>query len=543
METNGISSKKYDLLSISLYKPDDQKIFNKFLPLQLNDRVLTTEYNGITDADLKGASHVTQEDLDKLIVDFDIKNRIVLHFGDLDKPFIKSYFKRNKLLGIENFNFFNFKQLIYSSSWQKNITKDNLCRIFEIDGVKSIHSGINDCILEWKLFEAIDNQPLIVINDDVYRFSPEYVLPVSELTYNKKLQKKLSNLPKLWLETEEIFSCKINADVVNFGSNISGISIEKMISSSLSAIKINNDKFLTENKSKMKYLGSLPNESNKVYTITDKNGQLISLTESDEDKINKVNQISKNIQNECEPLFDYLQKNIFASSPVFSQELVINKELKLLALCDFSNEHAVLEVKMGKNINLSDFRYQIFVQSNNRPCYFLIMDWNKKILKLLKVIFLFGEEAEKEEIIQKKASKENKAQELQKNFFDEKMLRITKFNGVNCNSCFECLQCNKSFEIKFDLTFDNIKYYLKCPYCYPSAKPPINESYDIVSYSKIKTTLKRRKINIYNWISKKEIYLECQKCKQIWEVAEKDILNKRCPKCSKIRSKKKGTSF
>ena len=34
VETNGLSSENDDLLSISIYKPDDQKIFNKFLPLE-----------------------------------------------------------------------------------------------------------------------------------------------------------------------------------------------------------------------------------------------------------------------------------------------------------------------------------------------------------------------------------------------------------------------------------------------------------------------------------------------------------------------------
>lgn len=36
VETNGLKSKRNDLLSISFYKPDDGKEYSKFLPLELN---------------------------------------------------------------------------------------------------------------------------------------------------------------------------------------------------------------------------------------------------------------------------------------------------------------------------------------------------------------------------------------------------------------------------------------------------------------------------------------------------------------------------
>ena len=72
VETNGLSSENDDLLSISIYKPDDQKIFNKFLPLEKAKKIFTTEFNGITLETLNGASPLTQLELDKLIQDFDI---------------------------------------------------------------------------------------------------------------------------------------------------------------------------------------------------------------------------------------------------------------------------------------------------------------------------------------------------------------------------------------------------------------------------------------------------------------------------------------
>lgn len=42
VETNGLSSIRDDLLSISIFKPDDNKIYDRFLPLELSNEVETT---------------------------------------------------------------------------------------------------------------------------------------------------------------------------------------------------------------------------------------------------------------------------------------------------------------------------------------------------------------------------------------------------------------------------------------------------------------------------------------------------------------------
>ena len=67
VETNGLSSLRDDLLSISLYQPDTQKLYNRFLPLELNGDVYTTHINGITKKDLKKATPLTQDEVNALI--------------------------------------------------------------------------------------------------------------------------------------------------------------------------------------------------------------------------------------------------------------------------------------------------------------------------------------------------------------------------------------------------------------------------------------------------------------------------------------------
>lgn len=48
VETNELSSLRDDLLSISIYQPDTQKLYNRFLPLELDRNVYTTHINGIS---------------------------------------------------------------------------------------------------------------------------------------------------------------------------------------------------------------------------------------------------------------------------------------------------------------------------------------------------------------------------------------------------------------------------------------------------------------------------------------------------------------
>ena len=63
VETNGLSSLQNDLLSISIYRPDDGKIYDRFLPLELEETVWPwiSDINGIDDEMLIDKLPLTQE--------------------------------------------------------------------------------------------------------------------------------------------------------------------------------------------------------------------------------------------------------------------------------------------------------------------------------------------------------------------------------------------------------------------------------------------------------------------------------------------------
>lgn len=156
VETNGLKSKHNDLLSISLYKPDDGKEYSKFLPLEINTRIYTTRINGITKKNLIGATALKQSDFDNIVEEFELEKRTILIYAgkDFDATFLREYMKRHNISGYEKLTFYNFKNNIISSRYSDgNITKDNLCRLFGIGDVDDVHNGLNDCKLEWELFE------------------------------------------------------------------------------------------------------------------------------------------------------------------------------------------------------------------------------------------------------------------------------------------------------------------------------------------------------------------------------------------------------
>ena len=94
VETNGLSSLRDDLLSISIYKPDDKKTYDRFLPLELSNNLETTYINGITKKMLKDKEPLTQEEFDKVIKDFELENRTILIYGNIDEKLFEK--EKNK---------------------------------------------------------------------------------------------------------------------------------------------------------------------------------------------------------------------------------------------------------------------------------------------------------------------------------------------------------------------------------------------------------------------------------------------------------------
>lgn len=378
VETNGLASLKHDLLSISIYKPDTGEMYNRFLPLELNTSVLTTKYNGIKTKDLKGLLPLTQTEVDEIIRVFELKERTILTYGNIDEKFIVKYFQRHHLQGIDYFAFYNFKHEIISSRFSEgNITKDNLCNLYGIENVQSVHSSRNDCLLEWQLFERMNGHRLLITNNSVFEFNDEYIVPASYITTYPNLKYYLPALPKITCESRVCFSLPISADKLRkFPTNFNGMIVEHLIISMLHAQKVDSTKELLENKKKLKYLGELPSIIDIVPMVFNPDGSMTATRPQDKKLAKDINAVIKNLKTMFGPLLDYIAMEVFNGKTVKSQELMVHPEQKVLALCDLSSEDAVLEIKTTSSANVQSYAEQLYYEAAGRKCFVLQTDWS-----------------------------------------------------------------------------------------------------------------------------------------------------------------------
>lgn len=451
VETNGFSSLKHDLLSISIYKPDEDKIYERFLPLELNDKVYTTKINGITKKKLRNAKPLTQIEVDALIVDFDLNNRTILTYGGIDEKFIRNYFRRKHIEGYSRLTFYNFKKDIISSKFSGgNVTKDNLCNLFNIKNVQSVHSGKSDCILEWKLFEKLNGDKLLITEDKVFLMNDSYIIPASFFHTHSNIKYCISKLPYIHVEKEEIKRFSIyGKNIKKFPMNFNGLVIENLINSMLFVKKKDPRPFCLENKKKLKYIGKLPPAYEYVPLFFNSDGTVTATRKIDKKLEKELNIFVQDLRDEMSLMIDFIAKVIFNGKNIFSQELMVYPDDKVLAICDLSSSDAVMEIKTGTcGIKYIDsIRYQLYYEAKGRNCYILQTDWNREDVGLTfiisKIIFSF-EKPKKEVVVKKQISK--KCTRICKPFSYEKVDRRKqrKFKIVKNKTESSSLDANKN---------------------------------------------------------------------------------------------------
>lgn len=407
VETNGLSSERDDLLSISIFKPDTNEFYDRFLPLELQSKVLTTEINGITKKMLKGKISLSQDEFDELAKKYEFSKRTILTYGNLDKRFIKRYLSRHKITGFEQLRFRNIKDNIISTAYTNGLlTKDNLCKAFGIIGVQDVHSGHNDCKLEWELFEYINDRMLFVSYTNefcpdgvkhrreswyIYEFTGDYVVPVSFLHTHPKL-KKILKLPEFEIEYEDVFKLTFSKKCSpEYAYQPAGVASEHLITSMLSAKRVDSMEYLFKNKKKLKYLGSILAEDVETIYYTENSDGTISAVDNEHKKhVEALNKQTLAIKKEIGPIIDFIKGQIFKNEEILSQELIANEDFNMLGLCDFSNRNGCLECKWhlydrSDRKYLDEFKYQLFITSNGRPTY--IMVGSENCLTIRKVVF------------------------------------------------------------------------------------------------------------------------------------------------------------
>lgn len=241
----------------------------------------------------------------------------------------------------------NFKCREISSRFSGgNITKDNLCRLYGIDNIQEIHTGANDCLLEWELFQKLDGNKLLITHDRVYEFNNDYIVPASYLVNYPNFKYHAQNLPRFKCSSKIIKRFEVvNSQIKKFPTNFNGMIIEHLINTMLDVEKIDSTPFLMQNKSKLKHIGKLPSPYDEIYMNFNNDGTVTAAEKKDKNLADELNKFILLLKKEINPLIDYIRKTIFKERHILSQELVVHRDKNVLALCDLSNDTAVLEIK------------------------------------------------------------------------------------------------------------------------------------------------------------------------------------------------------
>lgn len=461
LETNGLTVND-DILSISLYKPDDETMYNKFLPLEREKLIKTTHINGITVTDLQGARELTQQDVYEIIERFELDKRIILTYSNFDEKMLKNYFKRKRLKGFESFNFYNFKTDVISSKYSEgNVTKDNLCNLYGISNVQEIHTSSNDCILEWKLFEKMNGKTLFITNNNVFEMNSDYIVPISYFNTHPNLKKYVTNFPYINIETHLVKRFEFSGiGIKRFETNLNGLIIEHLCNSLLHVYKKESRPFLVKNKQKLNYLGTLPSVILDVPLYFKEDGTVEEVNEKDRQVAEALNGVLCILKSQFEPLIEYISKEIFHDEKIMSQELVIYEEENILALCDLSSANTVMEIKTHYRADFYEYREQLYFEANGRECYLLQVNWTGLpevfVIEIHHVDVTVGEAPEKQR-------SQNKRIERFKNKIANDNLEVVSYYDTSSNVTLKCKVC----EYEWETTYYSATHSAKCPFCEP----------------------------------------------------------------------------
>ncbi|WP_455139828.1 3'-5' exonuclease [Thermophilibacter sp.] len=553
VETNGLKSKEHDLLSISILKPDDGKEYDRFLPLDLNRAVLTTEINGITGGDLQGKKHLTQGEVDELFDEFELDRRTILHYGPIDPRFIRDYFERHGLSGFERMKFFNFKRLICSTRYADgSLTKDNLCSFFGIEGVSDVHNGMRDCRLEWELFKRLDGRYLLarIVQNGRYfgmwRLSvlnPGYVLPVSYLSTYPNLSRAVKR-PYIRCDSEEIYRLTVSGRAVKrFQTNFPGMVVEHLLDTMLGAKKVDNSAFLIENSARNELLGYMPSYVSLIPMRFNEDGSVSAIHDEDKRSESDLNEMINQMRGQLTPLVEFIRDGLFKGRRVASQELVIDTSLGILALCDLSTDDAVLEIKTSA-CDPQRYAEQLYYEARGRETYLLGMSWgNGEATFIIKRVRVYpGEKPDK---------RKDKALTSLTAALGKEEIEVVSYTkskepiGVRCNVC----------GYEWEETYPRIKGgKCVCPVCHPErmtrpyrkrsdgAPPPEREKMT-PEQALAKRALRFAEkvsarsggqlvIDLESYVGgKSPVKVCCSKCGYVWEARADHLLGRCCCPC------------
>ena len=125
--------------------------------------------------------------------------------------------------------------------------------------------------------------------------------------------------------------------------------------------KENNTPFLYANKCKLSYIGKIPSSFESVPMDFNEDGTVTAANRKDKELEVKLNNAVGILRERLDPLIKYIRDDIFGGKTIKSQELVVDRDYNVLALCDLSSDDTVLEIKSNP-IKPEYYKDQLFFE-------------------------------------------------------------------------------------------------------------------------------------------------------------------------------------
>ena len=308
--------------------------------------------------------------------------------------------------------------------------------------------------------------------------------------------------------------------------------------------RLDSREFLIENKKKLLLVGSIASAYETVPVTMNLDGTFTAVRPRDHEIEEMINKQVQLLKDELVPLVEYIRDELFDSCSINSQELVVNRDYNVLALCDLSSEKVVLEIKTN-DYPAEKYKEQLYFEACGRKCYHLNMEWvvhpEETIRETIKfnVSRVYVEEGEapvrgwsEERREQKRKEKEQAIAKI----LSDQNIELLSFNKITEPIEVKCLVCGNEWFEKYNRIVKNSEI---CKMCHPkeAIKSKPKRKYETPEkrlkaqeekYAKRIDELSKGLITVENYTgSKDNVVAHCKVCGYQWSIRA-DHLVSRC---------------
>ena len=179
----------------------------------------------------------------------------------------------------------------------------------------------------------------------------------------------------------------------------------------------------------------------------------------------KLNKAARRIRRRIVPVVEFLKRHVLIDDDIMSQELVINAEQGILALCDLSSSKAVCEIK-ASNDDPETYAEQLHYQADGRKMYLLTIDWHFNERNKLSGVEFIITRVETREGVKPDKRKERKEEAL--NNISQLLIpfhiKVIDYQSSKEPVLLKCTECQNEWSESYRRIKDG---RTRCPVCNP----------------------------------------------------------------------------